>query len=84
MIDHFDAINSWAATNNVPVYLGEFGAYSKADIDSRERWTAFVAREAERRNFSWAYWEFCSGFGAYDSVGKKWNEQLLRALLPQN
>ena len=29
-----------------PIYLGEFGAYSKADLASRARWTAFVAQQA--------------------------------------
>jgi endoglucanase len=30
---------------------------------------------------SWdAYWEFCSGFGAYDPTGKEWRKPLLDAL----
>jgi endoglucanase len=45
----------------------------------RVAWTAFVAREAEKRGFSWAYWEFDSGFGAY--TGGRWNE-LHHALIP--
>jgi len=30
---------------------------------------------------SWAYWEFASGFGAYDRIYGKWHEQLLGALI---
>jgi endoglucanase len=82
VVQEFDAADAWAKVNNRPFYLGEFGAYSKADLNSRYLWTFFVAREAERRNFSWAYWEFCSGFGIYDPIAKKWNETLLKALIP--
>ncbi len=71
----------WSKAHNVPIYLGEFGAYRKADMDSRVRWTRFIAREAERLGWSWAYWEFCSGFGAYDPAAKAWREPLKKALV---
>ena len=80
--DDFDRVAAWAEKNNRPVYLGEFGAYSKADIESRARWTDFIARQAEQRGFSWAYWEFCAGFGVYNPSTRQWNEPLLTALLP--
>jgi len=73
---------AWAATHDRPLYLGEFGAYSKADMASRVRWTSFVARQAESLGMSWAYWEFCAGFGVYDPARRAWNEPLLRALIP--
>jgi endoglucanase len=72
----------WGEQNNRPIYLGEFGAYSKAGMASRARWTAYVARQAEARHISWAYWEFRSGFGVYDGQAKHWNEPLLKALIP--
>jgi endoglucanase len=78
----FDLIKRWAIDNQRPIFLGEFGAYSKADMASRVRWTSFVAREAEARGFSWGYWEFCSGFGVYDLTTSQWNEQLVQALIP--
>ncbi len=81
--DELDIAVRWAArNNNVSLFLGEFGAYSKADMTSRVRWTYFVAREAEKRNIVWCYWEFCSGFGAYDPVKSEWRKDLLNALLP--
>ncbi len=79
-----DIAVEWAKRNgNIPLYMGEFGAYSKADMESRVRWTEFVARSAEKRGISWAYWEFCSGFGAYDPVKDEWRMPLLRALIPE-
>jgi hypothetical protein len=71
-----------AETHDRPIFLGEFGAYSKGDMASRARWTAFIAREAEARGISRAYWEFCAGFGVYDPGLKRWNEPLLQALMP--
>jgi len=78
----FDQVAQWARQYNRPIYVGEFGAYSKADLVSRTLWTNAVARAAEARHFSWAYWEFCSGFGAYDPVKEQWIPQLLKALIP--
>lgn len=79
---HFDLVAEWAQQRNVRVLLGEFGVYSKADMDSRVRWTEFVRSEAERHGFGWAYWEFASDFGVYDPDGRVWREDLLQALIP--
>jgi endoglucanase len=76
-----DKAATWAKQHDRPIFLGEFGAYQEADMDSRTRWTRFVARQAERRGFSWAYWEFCSGFGAYDPKAETWREPLKAALV---
>jgi endoglucanase len=78
----FDKAAGWAKANNRPLFLGEFGAYSRADMDSRVKWTSTVAREAEQRGFSWAYWEFGAGFGIYDRDAKTWRGSLRDALIP--
>ncbi len=78
----FFQVATWSLIQNRPVLLGEFGVYSKADMDSRILWTSFVAREAEKHGFSWNYWEFGSKFGAYDRSAKLWREPLLKALIP--
>src|SRR5262249_38700059 len=77
----FEKAAAWAKKNNRPLFLGEFGAFQAADMESRAIWTRAVAREAEKHGFSWAYWEFCSGFGAYDSKAKSWREPLLKSLV---
>jgi len=80
--DDLDHAFSWAEAEARPIFVGEFGAYSRADIDSRARWTAYVARQSEARGFSWAYWEFCAGFGIYDPATGQWNQPLVDALIP--
>jgi endoglucanase len=77
----FEKAASWARLNQRPIYLGEFGANGKADMDSRALWTGAVAREAKKWGFSWSYWEFCAKFGAYDPTAGAWREPLLKALL---
>ena len=79
--DILDRAATWGEKHNRPIFMGEFGAYSKADMDSRARWTAFMVNAAEERGFSWAYWEFGSGFGVYDRERQAWNEPLLAALM---
>jgi endoglucanase len=81
--DEFDQAQRWATEHKRPLYLGEFGAYEKADMESRIRWTSAVAREAEQRGWSWAYWEFGAGFGVYDREKGQWREGLKNALLPK-
>jgi endoglucanase len=77
----FDRAAAWAKKNDRPLYLGEFGSYGAADMESRAGWTRAVAREAEKRGFGWAYWEFGAEFGAYDRDAGAWRQPLLRALL---
>ncbi|WP_425618671.1 glycoside hydrolase family 5 protein [Anatilimnocola sp. NA78] len=77
----FDATAAWAKEHQRPIYLGEFGAFRKADNASRVLWTAAITREAEARGFSWAYWEFGAEFSVYDREQKAWREDLRDALL---
>lgn len=78
----FDRVEQWATENNRPIHVGEFGAYEKAPLQSRITWTEFIRSSAEKRNFSWAYWEFGAGFGVYNRSSDQWREGLLKSLLP--
>lgn len=78
----FDQAVAWRDRTGVPLWLGEFGAYSTADMASRARWTNTVRQAAEDRGISWAYWEFGAGFGVYDREAAAWRTPLLQALVP--
>ena len=82
MTRDFATITAWGTAHNRPLNIGEFGAYSKADMQSRALWTDYLARTAEANGMSWHYWEFISGFGAYDGTVDDWNYPLLNALIP--
>jgi endoglucanase len=79
--DSFDRAAKWGSDHRRPMYLGEFGAYSKSPIEGRARWTAFVRSTSEEHGMPWTYWEFCSGFGVYDPVAGQWRQPLLAVLL---
>lgn len=78
----FDKAQKWADAHQRPIYLGEFGAYSKADMPSRAKYTQAVRENAAQHGFSAAYWEFCSGFGAYNPVIHSWRKAIRDALIP--
>ncbi|HMA55005.1 MAG TPA: glycoside hydrolase family 5 protein, partial [Acidobacteriota bacterium] len=80
----FDRVRAWSEANRRPILLGEFGAYEKAPMESRVRWTAAVARAAEARGWAWTYWQFDSDFIVYDIDKERWVEPILRALIPRS
>jgi len=80
----FDKADAWAKTSRRPLFLGEFGAYDRGPMDSRARWTAAVARGAEARGWSWAYWQFDSDFVLYDVKRGDWVAPVLGALIPKS
>jgi endoglucanase len=80
--DDFAKADAWAKRENRPIFLGEFGAYDKADMAARVRYTDFVARTAESLGWSWAYWQFDSDFLLWDMKADKWVDPILKALVP--
>lgn len=82
VVADFDAAQQWSEANNRPLTLGEFGAYEKAGMKFRQVWTDFIARQAEKRNWSWSYWQFDSDFIAYDLDQDHWVQPIHEALVP--
>jgi endoglucanase len=83
IIKDFQKAQDWANMNGRPLFLGEFGVYDKADMDSRVRYLSYVARQAEMMGWSWAYWQFDSDFIAYDILHNRWIEPIRDALIPR-
>ena len=83
MEQDFSKVVNWAKQNNRPIYIGEFGSYEKAEMRSRVRWTAFVARQFEKRGWSWGYWQFANDFALFDMQTQQWVEPIRDALIPK-
>jgi len=77
-----DVAKAWSVAHNRPIYLNEFGAYDKAAMADRATWDAAVARAAEARGFSWAYWQLDPDFVLYDFAKPGWVKPILDALIP--
>lgn len=81
----FTAIEEWAKAQKREIYLGEFGVYERAEPRPRFCWLHRVARAAEARGWSWAYWQLTSDFTLLDESTGRWNDWLVAALmLPAN
>jgi endoglucanase len=64
---------AWSDYYGRPVHLGEFGAFTKADAQSRANFYSAVRRTAERLHLGWCIWDWSAGF-------RYWNQQEHRAL----
>lgn len=80
----FDAVDRWSQAHRRPIFVGEFGAYDKAAMPARVRYTSAVARAAEARGWAWAYWQFDSDFIAWDMAKDRWVEPIRKALVPES
>jgi endoglucanase len=81
IIGQFEYAKTFASENKLPIHIGEFGSYGKADLASRIKWSNFLARWFENQGFSWAYWEFSAGFGIYDPNKNTYLTALVDALI---
>ncbi|MGQ9607390.1 MAG: glycoside hydrolase family 5 protein [Thermogutta sp.] len=80
----FDRAAAWAEAHRRPLYLGEFGVYDRAPQEDRVQWLSFVTREAERRGWSWGYWQFDGDFILFNIPERKWVEPVLHAIMPES
>ncbi|HRU92858.1 MAG TPA: glycoside hydrolase family 5 protein [Candidatus Marinimicrobia bacterium] len=83
ILDDFAKAQNWSKKHNRPLFLGEFGVYDKADMESRTKYLSFVTRTVENLGWSWAYWQFDSDFILYDIDNEHWIEPVLKALIPK-
>ena len=85
ILGRLDQVAAWAkAHNDIHVFLGEFGVYKKYTLpEDQLRWVDFVARESEKRGFSWGYWEFNADFGCHGATESDGWNYLHHALIPE-
>jgi endoglucanase len=76
-----DVAEKWSQRHRRPIFVGEFGAYARADMAARATYTRIARKAAEAHGFSWMYWEFLGNFGVYNPEREKWRWPLRRALL---
>jgi endoglucanase len=59
---------AWGEYYGRPMHVGEFGAYTKADQDSRAHFYEAFRRECDKDNLGWAVWDWNSGFRYWDKA----------------
>jgi endoglucanase len=71
-----------AQRRGLPLFVGEWGAYSKAPLEARLRYTRLMREEMNQRRMPWQYWELAAGFGFYDPEQRALRSELYGALFP--
>lgn len=64
--DSLDRAVEFANENNVPVFCGEFGVYTRNSMhEDRVRWYQIVSELLRVRNITYTCWDYYGGFGLY-------------------
>jgi endoglucanase len=66
-------VHAWSEHYGRPVHLGEFGAFTKADAQSRANFYAAFRQTAEREKLGWCIWDWSANF-------RYWNRDQQTAL----
>jgi aryl-phospho-beta-D-glucosidase BglC (GH1 family) len=74
VINTFDKVSKWSEEHKVPVILGEFGAISQIDHDSRMKFYKTVVAESLARGFAFNVWDDGANFQVYKRTQRDWNE----------
>ncbi len=80
MTELLDLARTDSQRRQVPVFVGEFGAYSQAPLAARVRFLRLMRDEMAARSMPWIYWELASGFGLYDPVSHRFRDEIKDAL----
>lgn len=64
--DKLDLARAWSERYGRPVHIGEFGAYTKADDQSRSNFYSAFRLAAEERGLGWCLWDWSAGFRYWD------------------
>ena len=70
----FRGVNTWSEENNIPVFLGEFGAINKADYNSRMRHYRAYMELSEKYGFTPVAWDDGGDFRILQREQHDWNE----------
>jgi len=61
-------LRAWSDYYGYPVHLGEFGAYTKADPQSRANFYGAFRRAAEAQKLGWCIWDWSANFRYWDQA----------------
>jgi endoglucanase len=81
MFKDLKAAKDWSVKNSVPIFLGEFGAFSKfAKLEDRCRYAETVYTALGTLQIPNAWWEWDGGFNMFDADGSKIADCMRKAI----
>jgi len=61
-------VRAWSDYYGRPAHLGEFGAFTRADEQSRVNFYSAFRRAAEQQKLGWCIWDWSAGFRYWDKT----------------
>lgn len=81
MFKDLKAAKEWSIKNKVPIFVGEFGAFSKfATLEDRCRYAEVVYSAFGKLQIPNAWWEWDGGFNLFDSDTTKISDCMRKAI----
>ena len=82
LAENFALIAEWREQQgDMPVFMGEFGAYFEIPDDERSEWATDVRNAAEGGDIVWSWWAFHTIYDVFDQGTGTWNQTMLDALI---
>jgi endoglucanase len=75
---------AWSDYYGRPIHLGEFGAFTKADEQSRANFYSAFRRTAEENHLGWCIWDWSAGFRYWDKANNRPMPGMREALFGTN
>ncbi len=76
-------VHDWSEYYGRPVHLGEFGAFTRADAQSRANFYSAFRHAAQDRQLGWCIWDWSAGFRYWDRKNHRPVEGMHEALFGQ-
>jgi len=73
-------VRAWSDFYGRPVHIGEFGAYVKADEQSRANFYSAFRRVAEQEKLGWCIWDWSANFRYWDKKNSRPMPEMREAL----
>ncbi len=73
---------AWSEEFGRPVHFGEFGAFMRADQESRAHYYQAMRQALDAAGFGWAIWDWKSGFNYWDAKAQQPLPGMRQALFP--
>jgi len=82
--DKLRFVRAWSDFYGRPVHLGEFGAFTKADPQSRLNFYRAMRQTAEADGIGWCIWDWSAGFHYWDARTDRAVPGMREALFDKN
>jgi hypothetical protein len=81
MDSQFEIADDWTTANSLLFFVGEFGAKTEGDQDSRIKWYQYMVKTMVERGYSFTAWDHPGSFEIYSRNERVWDMEILNELI---